>query len=185
MMHHTSTKGHAAHTEVCWHCVGVGARRATNTSAAGAVNLFARVDRFAAMSWLTMLGALALMTVCAWVAHVRAIRAEERAARMGEQVEVWKQDAREARNDAEAFLRDHARFHHNDAILPGARWHEPVGCNTACITTTPAVLEYRDNSHGPTTLGGTLTGPSFVRMDGLVLRADGTLTLSRADGGAP
>jgi len=143
MTHHTSTKGHAAHTEVCWHCVGVGARRATNTSAAGAVNLFARVERFATMSWLTMLGALVLMTVCALMGHVRANRAEERAARMVEQVEVLKRDAQEARNDAEAFLRDHARFHHNDATLPGCRWHDAV-CNTACITTTPAV-EYRDS----------------------------------------
>lgn len=82
-LHHTSTKGHAAHRDVCWHCVGIGARRAAYPGIPQAVVMFARVEQVVALSWFTMLGALLLMTWVAWTEHAAHVEARQRAADNG------------------------------------------------------------------------------------------------------
>lgn len=152
--HHTPTNGHTLHTEVCWQCVGIGARRAINTSWAGAVSMFARVERVAALSWAGMLVAMVCFIACTFMEHGRA--------------EQWK--TRDIA--AEVELAERGSVGGISTTQPC--WHvggDTLEFNTVhAVGTGPTLLEYRDAN-----------AREVLRMDDLVVRVapDGTVHLWR------
>lgn len=153
-LHHTSTKGHAAHRDVCWHCVGIGARRAAYPGIRHAVVMFARVEQVVVFSWFLMFGALLLMTWVAWTEHVAHAEARQRAV-----------------DNGVALMRC------GTGSVPAVGTTDDLR-----VFTTPAVITIKDLTTGPATLQGAhLTGPDLVEMDDLVVRVtpQGNLHLVR------